>query len=573
MRDDKPFFMTTPEEAARYRKSGAWPGETVYERFERVALAHLGKVAIIEESRQWTYRQVLDEVKALSRGLAASGIRGGDVVAAQLPNGARQPIVHLATNRIGALCMPIHESWVEGELTHLLATGVAVAAIVPASYRGTDYAALYERLKPTLPALKQVFTIGGGASSYEALLERDADDRMVAAITVDPDAPGDLMLSSGTTSMPKISMFSSNNLLALLQPFWRRIRIDENDVAAALAPAGTGAIGYVYPILTPLLNGATTVILEKWGEPEQAVELIKRHRCTYATGVPAQLTQMLPALKAAAPGDFAAFRCFANAGAPLPPEVGRQVEEAMGCKIFVIYGATDGGVATTTGLDDTQERRLGTVGRAQDECELRLVDDVGQPVAIGQTGEIHWRTADKSYGYLNDPEATAVAFTKDRFYRTGDLGVLDEEGYLRIVGRVKDMIIRGGRNISPRLIEEMVMRHPAVLEAAVAGYPDPVLGERACAFAVLRKGESELGFKALIEFLRGEHMPTWQMPERLEVMAELPRSAGGKVMKNKLRDFIAGKVKAEAEALAGAAATATSAANSTADHSAVTQLS
>jgi acyl-CoA synthetase (AMP-forming)/AMP-acid ligase II len=170
----------------------------------------------------------------------------------------------------------------------------------------------------------------------------------------------------------------------------------------------------------------------------------------------------------------------------------------------------------------------------------------GTAIIKSQHTPFNWRTADKSYGYLNDPEATAVAFTKDRFYRTGDLGVLDEDGYLRIVGRVKDMIIRGGRNISPRLIEEMVFRHPGVADVAVAGFPDRVLGERACAFVVLRRGAS-LSFDELIQFLRGEHMPTWQMPERLELMEELPKSAGGKIMKNKLREMIAAKVQAEAD--------------------------
>jgi acyl-CoA synthetase (AMP-forming)/AMP-acid ligase II len=221
----------------------------------------------------------------------------------------------------------------------------------------------------------------------------------------------------------------------------------------------------------------------------------------------------------------------------------------MECRIFSIYGATDGGVASCTDLDDTQEQRLTTVGRAQDETEIRLVDVFDQPVAAGESGEIQWRTAGKSYGYLNDPEATAAVFTGDRFYRTGDLGQVDANGYLRITGRAKDMIIRGGRNISPRLIEEMVSKHADVAEVAVAAFPDRVLGERACAFVVPMPG-ARVTLDSLLAFLREQHMPTWQMPERLEVMDELPKSAGGKVMKNKLRELIAAKVKAEGEQVA-----------------------
>ncbi|MDO8770917.1 MAG: AMP-binding protein [Burkholderiaceae bacterium] len=558
MRESRELPLTTIDEARRYRTCGAWPDETTYERFERIATKHLGKVAIIEAGRSWTYGEVLEEVRALSRGLRAAGIAQGEVVSVQLSNSAMHAISHLALNRIGALAMPVHDSWHEAELPHLLKVSRTVAAIIPGTYRGLDYAALYADLRSQLPNLRAVYAMDGAglnAQAYSSLLTVREGEGEIAATRIDPDLPGALMLSSGTTSMPKISLFSSNNLHALLAPFWSRIQLRETDVGAALAPVGTGAIGYVYPLLSPLLNGATTAILERWTEPQVAVDLIRRNRCTYATAVPAQITQMLPIIQAAPRSDFDSFRCFTNAGAPLAPEVGSQIEEHMDCKIFVIYGATDGGVAASSDINDPQEKRLGSVGRAQDECEIRLVDEIGQEVEPGQTGEIQWRSADKSYGYLNDPEATAMAFNRERFYRTGDLGVLDAEGYLRIVGRVKDMIIRGGRNISPRLIEEMVARHPQVLDVAVAAYPDKVLGERACAFVVSRPG-AQMTLKAMLEFLKNEQMSVWQMPERLELMDELPRSAGGKVMKNKLRQFVADKVAVEEHVEAGTMASA-----------------
>ncbi len=548
MRASKDLPLTTAAEAERYRRSGVWPDETFYERFERFATKFADKTAVIETHRTLTYRQLLDRVQALSRGFLDAGIGPGSVVALQLPNSAEQPMVHLALNRIGALAVPIHDAWHEAELPHLLGLSRAVAAVVPSTYRELDYPALYARLRSDLPELKQVFAIGDPtpkADAFESLFSRGSEAAVAALGRIDPDAPGDVMLSSGTTSLPKASLFSSNNLLALLAPFWRRIRITPDDIAGALAPAGTGAIGYVYPMLSPLLNGATTVILDRWTEPEIAIELICRHRCTYAFAVPTQLAQSLAAIKARPSADFAAFRCFVNAGAPLGPDVGRQIEDHMDCKIFGIYGATDGGVATSTDLGDTQEQRLTTVGRAQDECQVRLVDELGEPLAPGVSGEIQWRSADKSYGYLNDPEATAMAFTAERFYRTGDLGSLDADGYLRIVGRVKDMIIRGGRNLSPRLIEEMVGRHPRIAEVAVAAFPCPVMGERACAFVVTHD-RKPMKFADLLQFLQNERMPTWQLPERIELLEELPKSAGGKVMKNKLRELDAAKVRAEA---------------------------
>jgi non-ribosomal peptide synthetase component E (peptide arylation enzyme) len=544
MRESRELPLTTLEEARRYRQSGAWVDETLYERFERIATKHPGKVAVIEATGKRTYGTLLNEVRALSRGFRAAGVLAGQVVSVQLPNCATQAITHLALNRIGALAMLVHDSWHEAELPHLLATSQAVMAIIPGVYRDLDFAALYASLRPQLPDLRAVYALNGtgpNALDYASLLGTAQGEADIAAARIDPDLPGALMLSSGTTSLPKISIYSSNNLHALLAPFWRRIQLSESDIGAALAPAGTGAIGYVYPLLSPLLNGATSAILESWGEPQAGVDFIVKHRCTYATAVPAQLVQMLPLIQAADPSDFVAFRCFSNGGAPLAPEVGRQIEEHMDCRIFGIYGATDAGAATSTDIADPVEKRLGSVGRAQEECEIRLTDESGRPVGTGQTGEIQWRSAGKSYGYLNDPEATAMAFDRARFYRTGDLGAMDADGYLRIVGRVKDMIIRGGRNISPRLIEEMVMRHPAVAEVAVAAFPDKVLGERACAFVVLHPG-ARVQLAGLLEFLKGEHMSVWQMPERLEIMAELPKSAGGKIMKNKLREFVAPKI-------------------------------
>ncbi len=550
--------LTSAEQARQYRQCGIWPDVTLFEYFRRAAIRSPDKCAIVDTKRSYTYRELLATVEALSDALHAAGVRQGDVIAVQLPNWAETPISHLAANRIGALAMPIHDSWREAELQHLLERSGAVAAIVPSRYKDIDYPKLYTELRGGLPALKRVFSIGAPNAHSEPFEQLTAahGKTQVTPILRDADAPGALMLSSGTTSMPKISVYSSNDLLALLSPFWKRIRLSAVDVAAALAPAGTGAIGYVYPILSPLLNGATSIILEKWGEPEEAVDLILRYRCTYATGVPAQLTQMLPAVKSHKIEEFAHFRCFTNAGAPLPRSVGEEIERHMDCRIFCIYGATDGGVASCTDIDDSQEQRLTTVGRAQDGTEIRLVDALDRPVASGESGEIQFRTAGKSHGYLNDPAATAAAFTADHFYRTGDLGVIDTVGYLRITGRARDMIIRGGRNISPALIEEMVSKHPAVMEVAVAAYPDATLGERACAFVTQKPGE-QLTFDALIAFLKSQRMPTWQLPERLEVMTELPRSAGGKVMKNKLREYIAEKLNAEPER----AASPTTAAN------------
>lgn len=543
------MLFAPPDEEKRYRDGGLWGDLTLVERFRKHAAGSPDKLAIIDAKKQYTYGQLARIIDNLATNFLKMGVARGQVVACQVPNWAELPIVHLALNRIGALCMPIHDSWREMEVSHLLKQSGAVAAIVPLNYSGFDYPAMLASMRSELPNFGKIFSIGGTgphSSAFEPLLaDIPVDTKALDARRPHPNEPGALALSSGTTALPKVSVFSSNNFYALIRAFALAVQLVPEDVAAALAPAGTGSVGYAYPILTPILHGGTTVILEGW-DPAAGVELIRKHRCTYGTGVPAQLTQMLPILETLKPADFDGFRAFNNAGAPLPYDVGRQVEERMNCRVLGLYGATDGGTVASTKMGDPQEKRLRTVGQPFEGREVKLVDANGNQVGPGEPGEIYWRTPDKSYGYLNDPEATSAAFTPDRFYKSGDLGRFDEEGYLMIIGRVKDMILRGGRNISPRLIEEAMIEHPAILEVAVAPMPDRVLGERACAFAILRKGAT-LSFEEVIAFLKERKVSVWQLPERLEVMEDLPRSAGGKIAKNKLTDFITLKLKEETD--------------------------
>ena len=542
------MLYTTPDQEKHYLACGMWGDLTLFERFRKHALESPERLAIIDAKRHYSYGELARLVDNLATNLLALGIGRGQVVAAQLPNWGELPLIHLALNRIGALCVPIHESWRELEVGHLLKQSGAVAVVVPRNHRDFDYPAMMARLHGELPALSRIFSIGGiapNSTAFEPLLDDVAvDTKALDARRPHPNEPGGVMLSSGTTALPKISVWSSNNLHACVYPALRSIRFGREDVAAALAPAGTGAVGYAFPILGPLIFGGATVILEHW-DPAAAVQLILKHRCTYAVAVPAQMTQMLPALEAHAPAEFTGFKAFFNGGAPLAYEVARQIEERMNCRVICNYGATDAGTVGTIDLDDPREKRLGTVGRPSAGREVKLVDASGSEVAPGEPGEIYWRTPDKSYGYLNDPEATRAAFTADRFYKSGDLGRFDADGYLMIIGRVKDMILRGGRNISPRLIEEAMIKHPAILEVAVAAMPDRVLGERACAFAVLKKG-CKLGFEELIAFLKESKVSVWQLPERLEIMEDLPRSAGGKIAKNKLTEFISLRLREEA---------------------------
>jgi len=541
------MLYTTPDQERRYLACGMWGDLTLVERFRKHAAESPERLAIIDAKKSYSYGELARLVDNLASNLLGMGIDRGQVVAVQVPNWAELPLIHFALNRIGALCLPIHESWREMEVGHLLKQSGAVAVVAPLKFKDFDYPAMLAGMRSALPALTRIFSIGGAgphSTAFEPLLDDVAvDTKALDARRPHPNEPGAVMLSSGTTALPKISVFSSNNLYALVRISVQAVRVVRGDIVAALAPAGTGGVGYSFPIMAPLLHGATSVMLERW-DPAAGVELILRHRCTYGVGVPAQLTQMLPALETHSPAEFDGFRAFFNAGAPLPYEVARQIEERMNCRVICHYGSTDAGAVASIEMDDPREKRLSTVGRPCEEREVKLVDASGKEVGPGEPGEIYWRAPDKSYGYLNDPEATRAVFTPDRFYRSGDLGRFDADGYLMIIGRVKDMILRGGRNISPRLIEDAMIEHPAILEVAVASMPDPVLGERACAFVVLKKG-CTLGFEELIAFLKERKLSVWQLPERLELMEDLPKSAGGKIAKNKLTEFVRGRLKEE----------------------------
>jgi non-ribosomal peptide synthetase component E (peptide arylation enzyme) len=540
--------LTSLDKARDYRAQGLWRDETLAERFRRVASRSPSKVAIVDGNRRFTYREALNVVDSLSHSLLALGLEKGGVVGFQAPNCAEFLLMHLATHQIGRLFLPLHDSWRSAEIQHLMARTNASVLVVPGIYRDFDHAAMIAHIRPALPALKYCFRLDGHSTGFEdfsALTQSGRSTTVdLASDMPDPDAPAAIMLSGGTTAMSKMSRYSSNNLLNMLGNFVNAVELSEHDIAAALAPCGTGATGYVYPMLTPLLWGATSVILRRWQDPEDAIDLILREQCTYAVGIPTQLTRMVPALMKRTPREFVALRVFANAGAPLPFETAKNIEALMHCRIQTVYGATDGGTPTMTRLTDPDDKRLGTVGREMPgfECELR--DLSGNPAGAGDSGEIYWRGPDKSWGYLADEEATAKAFTRDNFYISGDLGVFDADGYLKIIGRVRDMILRGGRNISPITVEEQLIRHPAVLEVAVAAMPDPELGERACAFVVL-KSNATLTFDEAISFLRECHLAVWQLPERLEVLHELPRSTGGKVAKAQLTAQVTQKLQQE----------------------------
>ena len=302
----------------------------------------------------------------------------------------------------------------------------------------------------------------------------------------------------------------------------------------AVAPANTGSTGYLYGVLGPLVLGATAHILGRWSA-RAAAELLADRGCTVAVAIPTQIVMLMdPAL---GEHDYGPLRAFLNGGAALPVSVATSAEESMGAALLGIYGASESGIPTCGRHDDPVGKRRTTVGRAVLGQELRLVAEDGHEVAAGEPGEVRWRGPNSSFGFLNQPDFDAMSFEDSGFFRSGDLGVLDDDGYLRIVGRLKDMILRGGLNIYPAEIESHLFELPTVLDAAVVGIPDERLGERTCAVVVLAEGAGQLQVAEVSAFLDAAGVARFKHPEFVVALDELPRAASAKLDKARIREI------------------------------------
>ncbi|MDT7671641.1 MAG: cyclohexanecarboxylate-CoA ligase [Pseudonocardiales bacterium] len=528
----------TAAQAAEYRQSGLWGDRNLPEIFDEFAAADPEKVAVVDDQVKWTYGELRELSLRAARLLLELGVRPGDPVAVQLPSCALLPLVHLAANRLGAFMVAMPTRWRRSEVGSLLRTIEAEVLVGVESERGMDIRSLHEELLPGLPRLRHVtYARTGSASSFEERIRAcpPLSGEEQKRLRLDPDQPAHVMCSSGTTGVPKASVWSGNDMVAMLvHQTGAALELTPADIAAGIAPAGQGSTGYIFPILMPLLYGATSVILENWTS-EAALDLIVRERCTFATAIPTQMVMLLDLPLESV--DLTRFTRFNNAGAPLPPRVAQEIERRMGCVVQNVYGTTDGGVPTMTTLRDPAWARWDTVGRpcAGEELELRGPD--GERALAGVTGEVYWRGANNSYGYLNQPDYDAANWVDGGWYRSGDLGQITEDGYLRIVGRAKDMILRGGMNIFPFEVETVLVRHPGIASVAIVPVPDDRLGERACA-VVVPSGEPP-ALADLTAFLTEQGLAKFKFPERMVLLDELPTNPGGKVDKVRLQSLVA----------------------------------
>ncbi|GAA1853255.1 medium-chain fatty-acid--CoA ligase [Pseudonocardia ailaonensis] len=517
----------TAAEIDRWVAEKVWRTDNLLHVLDAHASAHGDRLAVADQHRRLSYREFADRTAALAAWLVGLGLPAGAVVAVQSPSNATIPLMHFACDRADLTFLPLSDAWREREIGHLLERSGARVVVVPPDRDDVRYSAMIAGLRADLPALEVVASFGPGASvDLDEVMLRPARHRGTGLAT--QSLPRMCMVTSGTSGFPKISLYSDDNLWFFLSVYRETLGVGEQpEVFAGIAPANTGSTGYLFPVLTPLLFGSSSVMLEHWN-PVAALDLLAEEGASVAVAVPTQLIKMLDVAKRRGMR-LPALRVLSNAGAPMPPDVAAEIDATLG-QVLPMYGATDGGVPTMTTVDDPPGKRHRSVGRPLPHTELRIGEGAGSEV-----GEIHWRNPIKSYGYLNDAAQTAAAFTPEGLYRSGDLGRVDEDGYLHVVGRVKDLIIRGGQNISPREIEDVVVEMAEVLEVAALGVPDPVYGERVC-LCVVPTGP--LTLDRVAAHLRTRGLAEFMVPERFEVFDEFPTNSGGKVSKVDLRALV-----------------------------------
>ena len=529
-------------------------GETIGANLARTAAAHGGREALVvrHQGIRWTYAELDAEVDRVARALMAAGLEPGDRMGIWAPNCAEWVLAQYASARAGVILVNVNPAYRTSELAFVLNQSGCRMLVAARSYKTSDYAAMVGEVRPSCPRLEQVVFLD--SPDWDALVAR-ADEVAPDALRERADAlqfddPINLQYTSGTTGFPKGATLSHHNILNNGYFVAGACRYTEADRVCIPVPF-YHCFGMVMGNLGCTTHGACMVIPAPSFEPGATLDAVQEERCTSLYGVP---TMFIAELDHPGFGDYdlSSLRTGIMAGSPCPVEVMRKVLDRMHMReVTICYGMTETSpVSTQTGADDDVEHRTGTVGRVHPHVEIKVVDALsGACVPCGEPGELCTRGYSVMLGYWDEPEKTAEAIDRAGWMHTGDLATMDEDGYVKIVGRSKDMVIRGGENVYPREIEEYLYTHPDVADVQVVGVPDERYGEEIAAFVIVRDGAT-LDTDAVRAFCEGR-IAHYKIPRHVLVVTEFPMTISGKVQKFKLRD-----AAIEALGLAAAAETA-----------------
>ncbi|AKL69192.1 MULTISPECIES: AMP-binding protein [Streptomyces] len=518
-------------------------GDTIGENLDRTVRRFPGRDALVDRAagRRWTYAEFAADVDALALGLLDLDITKGDRVGIWAPNRAEWTLVQYATARIGAILVTVNPAYRSHELEYVLRQSGMRMLVAAERFKSSDYAAMIEEVRPGCPELE--FTVLLDGPRWTDLLERgrqgDPARLARAQAELSADDPINIQYTSGTTGFPKGATLSHHNILNNGFFVGELCHYTELDRVCIPVPF-YHCFGMVMGNLACTSHGAAMVIPAPSFEPAATLAAVEAESCTSLYGVP---TMFISAL--ADPGfdsyDLSGLRTGIMAGSPCPVEVMKEVIDRMGMtEVSICYGMTETSpVSTQTRADDSVERRVSTVGRVGPHLEVKVVDPAtGRTVPRGEPGELCTRGYSVMLGYWGEPERTAEAVDAARWMHTGDLAVMDEDGYLSITGRIKDMVIRGGENLYPREIEEFLHTHPDVLDVQVIGVPDPKYGEELMAWVRMREGAEPLTAETVRAYCAGR-LAHFKIPRYVHVVEEFPMTVTGKIRKIEMRETAA----------------------------------
>jgi cyclohexanecarboxylate-CoA ligase len=532
--DLTPFQPLLPRQRiAAHEAAGEWPVPGLRALLDRRVREAPDGLFLVDGGERLTFRGFSERVARLVAGLTALGIGPGDTVSWQLPSWWEAAALAVALDHLAAVGNPIIPIYREREVAFLARQARTRALVIPGIFRNFDYRGLARTVRRDAPEIEHIVVVRGDA--HEGMI--GLNDILRSSAPCPPSADRDphsvsmLFYTSGTTAEPKGVMHTNSTLGSYARANTVVAGSSANDVSLLQFPlAHIGGVGSF--VAAPLLIGSRVVYLDPW-DPERALALIEQEGVTGAGGPPAILQGLLAAA-GFSPERVQSVRVAGSGAADIPPELIRTLRRRFGAHSYRSYGLTECPMLTSGRLDDPEDKCAETDGRPVPGCRVRIVDERGQALPPGVEGEIEAFGPQMCVGYV-DASLNPPAFTADGFVRTGDLGVVDAGGYVRVTGRKKDIIIRKGENLSAKAIEDVLHEHPAVAEAAVIGVPDASSGERVCACVVLRQGAGGLDLDELRAFMEQRQVMRQKIPEQIELLPQLPRNASGKVLKYELR--------------------------------------
>lgn len=542
------------EEIKRNLKEGYWDKTILSDYWDRNAKKWPNKEALVDSTgSRLTWAQAKQRIDRIALALIKDlKIKRDDRLMVQLPNCVEQVLVRLACEKAGILSIPEMTTFRHTEIKEIASLTQAVGIVIPKEYRNFDHYQMVKELQRDWPSLKYIIVMGEDVPedciSLKKIMERpyekeydlsELEARKLDAI----EEVGFLVTSTGTTGLPKlIEHRIAAREVWTAKAHIRNWQLGPDDCVLAIAPLA-GAAGGTPVYVTAPVAGAK-IALDYLYREEGTLEFMEKERVTVIALVPTQLAWLLqlPLHKY----DLSSLRIVKTAGGYLPPPLAKEAEEKFHCPILGTYGTQDTGSISGVPITATEEQRYTTVGRLHPGIEIKILDDEGKEVKPGEVGTLWFKGPGNAIGYYRDIEKTlSEAFDKDGYATPGDLIMMAEDGYLKIMGRKKDIIIRGGQNIYPREIEDYLLAHRKITNATVVPMPDPIMGERACAFVTVKKGE-QFTFDEMVEYLKGKKIAMFKVPERLEIVESFPIVGdSGKIDKKVMAKMIADKLKAE----------------------------